>query len=427
MSRLIKKAQSGIKFDRSKRYTSKNGQQRGSGVWYRDTNKNGHYDPEEPLIRIGNRIRNNDFSYSQLNSDGTVTKLSDNKGNVTKGLENKVSDADKYAFKHKLVYGREASYNDKTKKWERNNNNPIQWDIDTERNKNDSSADVYNNSYGSDTINNHRFDIIATFDKNDKFAESEYLIPKYNIVIKLDKDKKYLTQESESQVNKLFPKAESKAAQITVPQNTQNTNVSSTFWDLNPDGGSVTRGKTKLTYGQIDDGKGLNGSGYNDVDDAYREAWLTVNPQARAHGKWFWGHQFWRTDRSLDIKDDYVKQYESDLNKWLQHHYAVNPARNKSVFNADHKYLRKFVQKNDKGIDINYVPLFTGDQWGFGVRERIDANGNTIYTDYNGDEIPGLIFKDGKPYIPADTPNNYYKQGGKLIKRQKYGIQRKFN
>lgn len=50
MSKLIKKAQSGIKFDRSKRYTSKNGQQRGSGVWYRDTNKNGHYDPGEPLI-----------------------------------------------------------------------------------------------------------------------------------------------------------------------------------------------------------------------------------------------------------------------------------------------------------------------------------------------------------------------------------------
>lgn len=419
MSKLIKKAQSGIKFDRSKRYTSKNGQQRGSGVWYRDTNKNGHYDPGESLIRIGNRIRNNDFSYSQLNSDGTVTKLSDNKGNVTKGLENKVSDADKYAFKHKLVYGREASYNDKTKKWERNNNNPIQWDIDTERNKDVDYTDVYNNSYGTDTFNNHRFYVIATYDKNGNLAESEHLMPKYNKIIKVDKDKNLLIPD--------FLKAEIKAAQITVPQNTQNTNVSSTFWDLNPDGGSVTRGKTKLTYGQIDDGKGLNGSGYNDVDDAYREAWLAVNPQARAHGKWFWGHQFWRTDRSLDIKDDYVKQYESDLNKWLQHHYAVNPAQNKAVFNADHKYLRKFVQKNDKGIDINYVPLFTGDQWGFGVRESIDANGNTIYTDYNGDEIPGLIFKDGKPYIPADTPNNYYKQGGKLIKRQKYGIQRKFN
>lgn len=423
MSKLIIKADSGIIFDTTHRYIGKK-KNFGKGVWFKDTNNDGKWNKGESLITPGNRIRNNDFSYSQLNSDGTVTKLTDKNGNVTKGLENKVSDADKYAFKHKLVYGRVASYNDKTKKWERNNNNPIQWDIDTKRNKDYDNTDIYNNSYARTKRNGHIFNTISVFDKDGNPTISEYLVPKYNVIFKFDKNN-VITPESGNLADKLLNiKPKDEAAQIAVPQN---TGVSSTFWDLNPDGGSYTRGNTKLTYGQIDDGEGLNGSGYNDIDDAYREAWLAVNPQARAHGKWFWGHQFWRTDRALDIKDDYVKQYESDLNKWLQHHYAINPDQNKAVLNADHKYLRKFVQKNDKDIDTNYVPLFTGNQWGFGVREGMDANGNTIYTDYNGDEIPGLIFKDGKPYIPADTPKNYFKQGGKLIKRQKYGIQRKFN
>ena len=421
MSRLIKKAQPGIKFDKSKRYTSKNGQQRGSGVWYRDTNNNGFYDKGEQLIKPGNRIRNNDFSYSQLNSDGTVTKLSDNKGNVTKGLENKISDADKYAFKHKLVYGRIASYNDKTKKWERNNNNPIQWDIDTKRNKDDYYSDIYNNSYGESERNGHTFDIISVFDK-DGNVNSEALVPKYNVIFKYDKNN-YITPESGNLADKLLnikPKAE--AAQITVPQKTQNTDTSSTFWDLNPNGGSYTRGEYKLTYSQIDDGEGLNGSGYNDVDDAYRQAWLTVNPQAKAHGRIFWGHNAFKTDRAIDIRDEYIPQYEKDLNTWLSKYYAINPSQNKSVLNADHKYLRKsFTQKDNKGNDIAYVPLFTGDQWGFGVRQYMDANGNVSYKDYNGDDIPGLIMKNGKPYIPAESTGNYFKSGGKLIRKNKSG------
>lgn len=420
MSKLIIKADSGIKFDTTHRYIGKK-KNFGKGVWFKDTNNDGKWNKGEFLITPGNRIRNNDFSYFQLNSDGTVTKLADKNGNVTKGLENKVTDADKYGFKHKLVYGKIASYNDKTKKWERNNNNPIQWDIDTIRKKENKYTDIYNNSYGTQSIDNdHKIDVIATYDNNGKQTSSEAIVPKYNKIFKYRDHN--LSQESADLAYKLLN---------IKPKNDQDTgdiyNSKDTFWDLNPDGGSYTRGKTKLTYGQIDDGEGLNGFGYNDVDDAYREAWLAVNPQAKAHGKWFGGHQFWRTDRSLDIKDDYVKQYESDLNKWLQYHYAINPDQNKSVLNADHKYLRKFVQKNDKDIYTNYVPLFTGNKWGFGVHKSMDANGNTTYTDYNGDEIPGLIFKDGKPYIPADTPKNYFKQGGKLIKRQKYGIQRKFN
>ena len=181
MTQLIKKASSGIKFDKSKRYTYKNGQQRGSGVWYRDSNNNGFYDKGEQLIKPGNRIRNNDFSYSQLNSDGTITKLSDNKGNVTKGLENKISDADKYAFKHKLVYGRIASYNDKTKKWERNNNNPVQWDIDTERNKD--SIDINNNQTINIPLQGGGFMRAIQQIKNGKYTETAALLPDHNKIV----------------------------------------------------------------------------------------------------------------------------------------------------------------------------------------------------------------------------------------------------
>ena len=57
----------------------------------------------------------------------------------------------------------------------------------------------------------------------------------------------------------------------------------------------------------------------------------------------------------------------------------------------------------------------------------MDANGNVSYKDYNGDDISGLIMKNGKPYIPAGSIGDYFKCGGKLIKRQNNGIQRKFN
>ena len=40
---------------------------------------------------------------------------------------------------------------------------------------------------------------------------------------------------------------------------------------------------------------------------------------------------------------------------------------------------------------------------------------------------PGLIMKNGKPYIPTRSIGDYFKCGGKLIKRQSCGIQRKFN
>ena len=416
MTKLIKKAKSGIKFDSNQHYVNKHNKQFGKGIWYRDSNGNGSYDKGEQLIKPGNRIRNNDFSYSQLNSDGTITKLSDNKGNATKEMENKLSDADKYAMKHRLVYGRKASYNDNTKKWERNNNNPVQWDIDTQRTKNKKYTDIYNNTYQN--YNLHNDAIISRTTNDGNFAENTGLIPEYNKVANLGLPNEGLPKETTNLLEKLF-KEKQQVDRTTQIQSSQNKD---TVWDLNPNGGSYTRGKYNLTYGQIDDGEGLNGSGYNDVDDAYRQAWLVVNPQAKGHGRWFWGHNAFKKDRILDISPEYVSQYENDLNNWLSKYYAINPAQNKSVFNADHKYLRKmFTQKDNKGNDVPYVPLFTGDQWGFGVRQYMDANGNISYKDYNGDDIPGLIMKNGKPYIPATPTGNYFKCGGKLIRKNKSG------
>ena len=420
MTKLIKKAKSGIKFDSNQHYVNKHNKQFGRGVWYRDSNDNGNYDKGEQLIKPGNRIRNNDFSYSQLNSDGTITKLSDNKGNATKEMKNKLSDVDKYAMKHRLVYGRKASYNDNTNKWERNNNNPVQWDIDTERNED--GIDINNNKAMNISLPNGGYMRAIQQTKNGNYIEAVALLPNHNKIVNFGTIDNIPEKTYEFMQKIAYPISKTNVTQNKISQNTQNTNdkqnINTTYWDLNPNGGSYTRGKYKLTYGQIDDGEGLNGSGYNDVDDAYRKAWLTVNPQAKGHGRWFWGHNAFKKDRVLDISPEYISQYENDLNNWLSKYYAINPAQNKSVFNADHKYLRKmFTQKDNKGNDVAYVPLFTGDQWGFGVRQYMDANGNVSYKDYNGDDIPGLIMKNGKPYIPAMPTGNYFKSGGKLIKK----------
>lgn len=63
----------GITFDKSTRYKTSSGKTYGSGVWRRE---------DGTIIPMGNRIRNSDGSYLQLNSDGTSTKLYD-KGKFT--------------------------------------------------------------------------------------------------------------------------------------------------------------------------------------------------------------------------------------------------------------------------------------------------------------------------------------------------------
>lgn len=120
---------SNIKFDTSKRYIRKNnGQKFGKGVWYRDANNDGEYNSGEQLVNIGNRIKNSNGSYIQLNSDGTQTTLFKN-GKVTKGVN--VTNLDKQAMSKGLIYGRQAT--NTGNKFERVKAGKSSWDIDTDR------------------------------------------------------------------------------------------------------------------------------------------------------------------------------------------------------------------------------------------------------------------------------------------------------
>ena len=120
---------SNIKFDTSKRYIRKNnGQEFGKGVWYRDANNDGEYNSGEQLVNIGNRIKNSNNSYVQLNSDGTQTTLFKN-GKVTKGVN--VTNLDKQAMSKGLIYGRQAT--NTGNKFERVKTGKSSWDIDTDR------------------------------------------------------------------------------------------------------------------------------------------------------------------------------------------------------------------------------------------------------------------------------------------------------
>ena len=133
---------SDIQFDNSKRYIRKNnGQKFGKGVWYRDANNDGEYNSGEQLVNIGNRIKNSNGSYVQLNSDGTQTTLFKN-GKVTKGVN--VTNLDKQAMSKGLIYGRQAT--NTGNKFERVKTGKSSWDIDTNRvNQDGNFIDRYGN------------------------------------------------------------------------------------------------------------------------------------------------------------------------------------------------------------------------------------------------------------------------------------------
>ena len=129
MNKLIKKAKPGIKFDSNQRYVNKHNKQFGSGVWYRDNNDNGYYDKGEQLIKPGNRIRNSDGSYMQLNSNGTTTTLFKNNKFTEAGQQ--LNNIDKIAIKNRLIYGKKATNNGGV--FRRTSSGKNQWDIDTDR------------------------------------------------------------------------------------------------------------------------------------------------------------------------------------------------------------------------------------------------------------------------------------------------------
>lgn len=100
----------GITFDKSMRYKSANGKTYGKGVWRRE---------DGSIIPMGNRIKNSDGSYLQLNSDGTSTKLYD-KGNFTQEGTKSLSTKDKADIKEGKVISkkRPKTFQELTDKYE---------------------------------------------------------------------------------------------------------------------------------------------------------------------------------------------------------------------------------------------------------------------------------------------------------------------
>ena len=151
---------SNIKFDTSKRYIRKNnGQKFGKGVWYRDANNDGEYNSGEQLVNIGNRIKNSNGSYVQLNSDGTQTTLFKN-GKVTKGVN--VTNLDKQAMSKGLIYGRQAT--NTGNKFERVKTGKSSWDIDTDRVTQDGN---FIDRYGNYLVVDNQKRYIGNINNND--------------------------------------------------------------------------------------------------------------------------------------------------------------------------------------------------------------------------------------------------------------------
>lgn len=141
-----------IKFDKSRQYyNNKSNKSYGQGVWFKDTNGDGKYNQGESMIPIGNRIKNSDNSYVQLNSDGSRTLLYAN-GKLT---NTNTSDVDKQAMSKGLVYGRDATL--QNNKYVRSNKGRSHWDIDTQRqaDKNGAYVDVNNNVAFNDGNNKY--------------------------------------------------------------------------------------------------------------------------------------------------------------------------------------------------------------------------------------------------------------------------------
>ena len=136
-----------IKFDTKQRYKNKSGKLYGKGVWYRDSNNNNQYDAGDILIRVGNRIKNFDGSYVQLNSDGSKSVLFKN-GKAS----NNISNTDKQAMANGLIYGTKAVQSGN--KFSRINYGNRTWDIDTNRTKQNGN---YVDSNGNYIKNNQIF------------------------------------------------------------------------------------------------------------------------------------------------------------------------------------------------------------------------------------------------------------------------------
>lgn len=105
-----------FKFTTGQKYILPNGESYGKGIWFDDVDGNGKYDGKDRLIRPGNRIRNKNGDYVQLNSDGTMSGVYRAKtGTVEEWAKSKVTNNDIGAMQRRLVARKNA---DGTHKWD---------------------------------------------------------------------------------------------------------------------------------------------------------------------------------------------------------------------------------------------------------------------------------------------------------------------
>lgn len=105
-----------FKFTTGQKYLLPNGKSYGKGIWFDDVDGNGKYDGKDRLIRPGNRIRNKNGDYVQLNSDGTMSGVYKAKtGTVEEWAKSKVTNNDIGAMQRRLVARKNA---DGTHKWD---------------------------------------------------------------------------------------------------------------------------------------------------------------------------------------------------------------------------------------------------------------------------------------------------------------------
>lgn len=105
-----------FKFTTDRNYVNKYGKKIGKGIWFDDTDGDGKFTNKDRLIQLGNRIRNKNGDYVQLNSDGTMSGVYRAKtGTVEEWAKSKVTNNDIGAMQRKLVARKNT---DGTHKWD---------------------------------------------------------------------------------------------------------------------------------------------------------------------------------------------------------------------------------------------------------------------------------------------------------------------
>lgn len=158
-----------FKYTTDQKYYFGNGEY-SKGMWYDDVDNDGKFTDKDRKIQLGNRIRNSNGDYVQLNSDGTMSGVYRAKtGTVEEWAKSKVTNNDIGAMQRRLVARKNA---DGTHKW----------DLDKE---------------GREKKQNEKFGEVQVNKNNDGFIDSN------GKVMVFDNDGNPIDINSEDQMNEL--------------------------------------------------------------------------------------------------------------------------------------------------------------------------------------------------------------------------------